>query len=308
MPLPEAAREALEDPEERPDLPDLPDLDVAALLARAEVLLASRIPADLPARAPRLTWIQVTSAGVDHLWQPFLDESEVVLTSARGIHAIPMAEFVLSCLLAWAKGWPTLLQQQHQRRWRKVVVEELHGKTLVLLGIGEIGRAVARYAKALGMSVIGVRRRETRDGVPPNLDEVVTAGALRTVLPRADYVVNCLPLTPSTRGLLGTEAFRAMKTSTFFVNVGRGRTVDEAALIQALRGGWIAGAALDVHATEPLPAESPLWDLPNVLLSPHSGSVTPVYMERVTNLFCENLHRYLEGRPLLNLVDPAERY
>jgi phosphoglycerate dehydrogenase-like enzyme len=285
-----------------------PDLDYQGLLARAEVLFATRIPPDVVRRAPRLRWIQFTSAGVDHLWQPSLGEANVAVTTTRGIHAFPMAEFVMSCVLVFEKGVPRMLRSQWERRWDRFLVEELLDKTMTLLGVGEIGRAVARLAKAFGIHTIGVGRQDTRDQSVPELDQRLPSTALPGVLGRSDYVVASLPLTARTRGVLNEQMFRAMKPSTIFVNVGRGRTVDEAALIRALQEGWIRAAALDVFEQEPLPAASPLWNLPNVLVSPHMGSDTIRYMERMTEVLYDNLVRYAEERPLRNVVDPREGY
>lgn len=284
-----------------------PDLDYAALLAQAEVLFATRIPPDITSRAPRLRWIQFTSAGVDHLWHPTLGVAKVTVTSARGIHAIPMAEFVLSAMLMFAKQWPRLLRQQQAHQWQKFVVSELHGRTLVLLGIGEIGRAIARLGKACGMHLIGVRRHAGR-GPVGEVDEVYQASQLPEILPRGDFVVSTLPLTANTSGMLDESMFRAMQPSAVFINVGRGRTVRQEALLRALREQWIAGAALDVLDPEPLPSDHPLWDLPNVLISPHMGSDTARITERMTEVFYENLHRYAAGEPLRNVVDPAQGY
>ena len=289
-------------PEERPDV------DVEGLLAEAEVLVATRIPSDVTERAPKLKWIQVTSAGIDHLWQDCLEGSDITVTTASGLHAIPMREFVLGGMLAFAKGLLRMVAQKQERRWDRFLVAELHGATLVLIGVGSIGGAVASAAKQLGMRVIAVRRRQGRKGVPDSVDEVATSDELPGVLARADYVVNSLPLTARTEGLLGEACFRAMKPSAVFVNVGRGRTVDQAALIRALAEERIAGAVLDAYEQEPLPADSPLWDLPNVLLSPHMGADTASYMERMTDILCDNLRRYAQGQALRNVVDPVERY
>jgi phosphoglycerate dehydrogenase-like enzyme len=291
------------------DYPDFrPDIDYQGLLAKAEVLFATRIPPEVVKRAPRLRWIQFTSAGVDHLWQPSLGEANVAVTSTKGIHAYPMAEFVMGAILAFEKGVPRMLRSQREHRWDRFMVEELLGKTMVLLGVGEIGRGTARLAKAFGVHTVGVGRRANGDAPAPELDERVSADALPRVLSRADYVVASLPLTTRTRGSINEQAFRAMRRSAIFVNVGRGKTVDEAALTRALQEGWIGAAALDVFEQEPLPSESPLWDLPNVLISPHMGSDTDRYMERMTEVLYDNLVRYAEGRPLRNVVDPKEGY
>ena len=289
-------------PEERPDL------DVAAMLGQAEVIIATRIPPYLGERAPVLRWIQFTSAGVDHLWKPFLDSGDILVTSAKGLHAIPMAEFVLSGMLMFAKDWPRLARQQREHRYEKFMVEELHGKTVVLIGVGEIGSGVARVSKQLGMRVIGIRRREGKADLDPSYDEVVTFQQMEQVLDRGNYVVASLPLTAKTGGMVNEKVFRAMHRSAVFINVGRGKAVDEASLIRALEQGLIRGAVLDVFDNEPLAPDNPLWNMPNVLVSPHMGSDTSRYMERMTDILCENLRRYAEGETLQNLVDPVERY
>ena len=291
------------------DYPEFrPDLDYQGMLATAEVLFATRIPPDVVKRAPRLRWIQFTSAGVDHLWNPSLGEAHVVVTSTKGIHAQPMAEFVMSCLLVFAKGWPQLLENQREHRWGRFMLDELLGKTMVLVAVGEIGLGVARLAKAFGIRTVGVGRRGSVAEPSPELDERHPVEALHHALGQADFVVASLPLTGKTRGLMNEGAFRAMKPSAIFINVGRGRTVDQVGLARALREGWIGGAALDVFEEEPLPPDNPLWDMKNVLISPHMGSDTPMYMERMTNVLYDNLVRYAEGRSLRNVVDPQEGY
>ena len=291
------------------DYPDFrPDLDYQGLLERAEVLFATRIPPDVVKRAPRLRWIQFTSAGVDKLWHPSLGDANVTVTNTKGIHAHPLAEFVLSCLLVFAKGWPRMLEHQRAHRWEPFLLEELLGTTMVLVGTGEIGRGVARLAKAFGIHTVGVRRREGERAEPEFDEQLSAAAALPGLLGRADSVVASLPLTAKTRELFDERMFGAMKPSAVFVNVGRGRTVDQGALVRALREGRIRGAALDVFEQEPLPADSPLWDLPNVLISPHMGSDTARYTDRMTDVLYDNLVRYAEGQPLRNVVDPKEGY
>lgn len=291
------------------DYPDeRPDLDVESLVRQAEVIIATRIPMSLLERAPRLRWLQFTSAGVDHLWKPGLDEGKVTVTSAKSIHGIPISEFVMGCMLFFAKGLARMKEQQRERVYKKFLIEELHGKTVVLIGVGELGSAVAQRSKAFGMNTIGVRRRPGRDDVDPAIDDVVQMEEMAGALADADYVVSSLPLTERTRGLIDERFFIAMKNSAIFINVGRGKAVQEAALVRALEEGWIGGAGLDVYEQEPLPADSPLWAMPNVLISPHMCGDTAMYMERFTDILCDNLLRYAEGRPLRNVVDPMERY
>lgn len=284
-----------------------PDVDVESLLRRAEVLIASRLPRDLLGRAPRLRWLHLTSAGVDHLWNPSLDDADIVITKAS-MHGVPICEFVLGCMLLFAKKIDRIREQQRRHHWQKFVIEELFGKTVVIAGLGETGRAIAKRAKDFGMHVIGIRRRAGSEGPPGAVDEIVAIGELDLVARRADYVVGALPFTPRTRRVMAESMFRAMKPSALFVNVGRGGTVDQAALVRALKEGWISGAALDVYEQEPLPPDSPLWDMPNVLVSPHMATDTPMYTERSTQLFCDNLRRYASGEPLHHVVDRNERY
>jgi phosphoglycerate dehydrogenase-like enzyme len=290
-------------PEERPDV------DVEKLVKQAEVIIATRIPASLGDRATHLRWIQFTSAGVDALWRPFLDAGKIQITSAKGIHGIPMAEFVISAMLHVAKDWPRLMRQKAERRYEKFMCQELYGKLAVMVGVGEIGGMCALRAKQLGMRVIGVRRREgSADLLQGAFDDVVTFDRMGSALKQADYVVASLPSTTKTLGVLDEAFFRAMKPTAMFINVGRGKTVREAALVRALQEGWIAATALDVYEKEPLPQESPLWDLPNAFLSAHSASDTAHYMDRLTDILLDNLVRYAEGTKLRNLVDPVERY
>ena len=185
-----------------------------------------------------------------------------------------MAEFVLSGMLMFAKDWPRLARQQREHRYEKFMVDEIYGKTVVLVGVGEIGSGVARVSKQLGMTVIGVRRREGKDDLDPSYDEAVTFEQMEQVIGRGDFVVASLPLTTKTDRMVNEKVFKAMRDSAVFINVGRGKAVDEASLIHALDQGWIRGAVLDVFENEPLSPDNPLWDMPNVLVSPHMGSDT----------------------------------
>lgn len=291
------------------------DARYAAMLGGAEVLFG--IPGDSPEglRAAvrsngRLRWVQATAAGAgEQVRAAKLTEGElrrVAVTSAGGVHAGPLAEFSMLGLLAFARGLPRLLADQRDHRWGHYPVEELRGATLLVLGLGQIGVEVARLASAFGMKVLAINRRGESDS--PYVSEVHSPEALMSLLPRADVVVITLPLTDATRGLLDAHAIERMKDGAILVNVGRGRVVDEQALVSALRAGKLAGAALDVFATEPLPADSPLWDLPNVLISPHTAALSWRENERIVRLFAENVGRYLAGEQLRNRVDPVHFY
>ncbi|MHB1133937.1 MAG: D-2-hydroxyacid dehydrogenase [Chloroflexota bacterium] len=284
-----------------------PEIDLAPILARVEVIVASRLPADIARRAPRLRWVQALGAGVDHLMPAeALRQADFTVTNVKGVHAVPMAETVLSMLLGFAKGWPTLLEHKRAHHWQRFVPAELGGRTLGLVGLGKIGRQIARVCSQMGMRVLGLRR--SGPGVVADVETVYGPAGLGELLRQSDYVVCCLPNTPETHHLLGEAQFRQMQPHACFVNVGRGQVVDETALARALREGWIAGAGLDVFETEPLPESSPLWELPNVLIMPHVGGDSDRFMERCTTVVVENLRRYAEARPLMNVVDPARGY
>ncbi|MET0228610.1 MAG: D-2-hydroxyacid dehydrogenase [Actinomycetes bacterium] len=288
-----------------------------ALLDRAEVLFG--VPedsteglAEVVNGLPRLRWVHATSAGAgEQVRKAGLSPEalkRVVITTSSGVHAVPLAEFAILGLLAMAKELPRLIEDQRARAWPEVrrPVRELSGQTLFLLGLGEIGREVARLGKALGMRTVGFRRTE---GPPPEwVDEVHGPQRLAELAGQADAMVVSLPMTEQTAGLVDRATIERLPASCIFVNIGRGGVVDEPALIDALRDRRIAGAVLDVFATEPLPADSPLWTLPNVLVTPHAAALSARENERIAELFADNLGRYLDGRPLRNVVEPGVYY
>jgi phosphoglycerate dehydrogenase-like enzyme len=288
-----------------------------ALLDRAEVLFG--VPGDsaddlaeVVAGLPGLRWVHATSAGageqVRRAGLPAEALERVAITTSSGVHAVPLAEFAIFGLLAVAKDLPRLIEDQRARAWPEVrqPFRELSGQTLFLVGLGEIGREVARLGKALGMRTVGFRRTE---GPPPEwVDEVHGPQRLAELAGRADAMVVSLPLTDQTAGLIDRATIERLPPGCIFVNIGRGAVVDEPALVDALRDRRIAGAVLDVFATEPLPADSPLWTLPNVLVTPHAAALSARENERITELFVDNLRRYLDGQPLRNLVEPGVFY
>jgi len=282
------------------------DAETEAQISEAEVIVSwgRLMSPELLAKARRLAWIHVFSAGVDRLLSPALLNSPVVLTNSRGAHAIPMAEHVMGMILAFERGLPTLLQQQKERRWNPLKLREIYGSTLGLVGYGGIGREVARRARGFGMRIIAVKKHPApEEGV-----EIWSLERLDDLFAASDYIVACIPLTDETHHLIGERQFQAMKPSAYFFNLGRGPVVDEQALIAALREKRLAGAGLDVFETEPLPADSPLWEIPNVIISPHTSASSPRQQQRVVAGFIENLARYLAGQPLLNVVDKAAGY
>ena len=257
-------------------------------------------------RAGDLRWIQSASAGVDGLLFPGLVESHVVLTNARGVFDDAIAEWVVGVIALFAKDVLGVLERQRRGEWSHRETERLAGRNVLVVGVGPIGRAVARSCGSLGMRVRGVGRT-ARPG-DEAFEAILGLDELADALPWADFVVDALPATSETRHAFGAEAFAAMNPRARFVNFGRGSTVDEQALAEALRQEWIAGAALDVFEEEPLPAESPLWSMPNVIVSPHMSGDFAGWRETVVERFVENLERYLTGRPLLGVVDKRRGY
>ncbi|MHC5769136.1 MAG: D-2-hydroxyacid dehydrogenase [Nostoc sp.] len=256
--------------------------------------------------APALRWQQSPSAGVNHILTPTFLQKDIILTNGAGVHAIPISEFVLAFMLYHAKNLRKLQTLQNEHTWvRGVFLEELADATLLILGTGNIGQAIASRAKAFGVTVWGSRRHPEP---LPNFDKVVGADEWRSLLPAADYVVIATPLTPETKGLIDEAALRSMRQSAYLINIARGAIVDEAALLTALREGWIAGAGLDTVANEPLPPESPLWSLPNAFITPHCSALSPRLRERIAQLFIDNLQRYQNGQPLRNVVDKQAGY
>ncbi len=297
-------------------------------LRRAEVIYTGAVFPD-PALAPRLRWIQLDTSGADHVMRTPVWRSDVALTTLNGVAPPTMAEYALMMMLAFAHHLPAMLAHQARadwpdpaERWRLFMPRELHGATVGIVGFGSIGRELGRVAHAIGMRVLALRRGPA-PGPAARLTRTLAAGpgderyepdklyrpdGLMEMLPHCDYVVLIVPYTPATHHLIDRAALRMMKPAAVLVNMARGGVVEEAALVEALREGWISGAALDVFAEEPLPAGSPLWALPNVVISPHVAGLTPYYLERVMELFGENLRRYLVEEPLLNQVRRERGY
>jgi phosphoglycerate dehydrogenase-like enzyme len=257
-------------------------------------------------KAGRLRWIQSASDGVDWLLFPELVDSDVVVTNARGIFDQAIAEYVVGLMLAFAKGLLGVVEGQRQREWRHRPTELLAGKRLLVAGVGPIGRAIGRAGRDLGMDVRGVgRRARSGDDV---FESIAGSDGLASAAGWADYVVDALPGTPATHHLFDASVFGSMRRNARFINVGRGTTVVEEALIDAIREERIGGAGLDVFDREPLPPDSPFWELPNTIVSPHMSGDFEGWLEAVVRLFVENLRRFVAGGPLLNVVDKREGY
>jgi glyoxylate/hydroxypyruvate reductase len=234
-----------------------------------------------------------------------LDQTDIVFTTASGVHARPLADFCLMAMLMFAKDYVRMEREKKAKRWERYCGEELTGKTLAIIGLGKIGQQVARHGKAMGMRVVGMRRSSAP---VDDVDKLFGKDALLVMLHEADFLVLAAPHTPETEGIIGERELAAMKPSAVFINIGRGSLVDEPALIRALQEQRLAGAALDVFQSEPPPPDSPLWEMPNVIVSPHSASTVTQENARITDLFCENLRRYLAGQPLRNVLDAKKLY
>ncbi len=279
-----------------------------AMLGEAEVLydFPRGHVRDLAHVAPRLRWVQASMAGAGEVAQKAgLQDTDVVVTTASGVYSGPLAEFAMMALLQHVKDLDRLRRDKAEKRWREAHTDTLYGKTLCIVGMGNIGRAVAARARPFGARVVGVKRAVREDDEAWGYaDALYATRDLRSALREADYVVVTLPGTLETHRLLDAEVISAMKRGAYFVNVGRGKVVDERALIEALQSGHLSGAALDVFEDEPLPEESPMWELSNVIVSPHSTDNIPgLTNELQTELFCENLQRYLDDVPLINELD-----
>lgn len=292
--------------------PEEGDREFLAMLAEAEVLydFPRGHVQDLVEVAPKLRWVQGSMAGAGEIIeQAGLADSDVIVTTASGVFSGPLAEFALMAMLQHAKRLDRLRRDKAAKRWNQSSVETLRGRTLCLVGTGSIGRAVSELARPFGTRVLGVKRTVREDDEAWSYaDELRPTSDLHEALGEADYVVATLPLTPQTEHLLDRDAIGAIKSGAYFVNIGRGKVVDEEALVGALREGRLSGAALDVFEVEPLPEESPLWGMENVIVSPHSTDVVPDLDELQADLFCENLRRYLAGEPLVNELDKKLMY
>ena len=289
--------------------PPFPD-ELLPLVSQAEVLLTLRLPPGVPESMPNLKWIHSQAAGIDYGDRaPGLLDTDVVITSSSGVHARPLSETVMGAIIALAKEFPQAMRRQGRHEWVRYTPEDIEGKVVCVIGAGKIGTALAERCREMGMRVVGVRRTSPAEGTDSGpFEQIVGRDALAEALSMSDYVVLCAPRTPETVSMIGVKEFVAMKEGARFINVARGDLVNEEALITALESGRVGGAYLDVFATEPLPDESPLWDMENVLITGHSGAGSADRDEQVVDIFLENLGRYLSGRPLVNVYDHERGY
>lgn len=282
------------------------------MMKQAEILFGyvPRDYRDLKKWFHKLRWNQSPSAGIG--WgvrRAGWTETDIDFTTASGMHSTPLAEFSLMSMLIFVKNYFLMAKQKERHHWQRTSAQELRGKTLGVIGLGSVGSEIARLGKCMGMHVIGTKRHVV--GVDPssvNVDELYAWNDLDPVLSKSDFLVLICPETDDTRGLIGKNELKKMKHGAVLINISRGSIVNEPAIIEALQSGHLGGLATDVASVEPLPSESPLWDMPNVIISPHSASTVEQENERLTSIFVDNLRRYLDGKPLRNLLNKKLLY
>lgn len=279
--------------------------DAGDMLADVVVIAGSVRAAEF-VRAPRLKWVHSWAAGVDNDLFPEMLASPVVLTSSVGNGAIPLAEHSMLLMQMLNRDVPRWMRAQAERKWDRFTHGELNGKTVAIFGVGNSGADLAVKAQAFHMRVLGLRRNPERS--VPGVDQMFGMDQLHEMLSQADFVVVTTPSTPATLDAFGVAEFRAMKPTAYFICISRGGIANDDALLQALQEGWIAGAGLDAHGVEPLPESSPFWTLPNVIITPHNGATTAATNQRGVEIFIENLRRFVDGKPLQNVVDKSAGY
>ena len=289
--------------------------EMPTVIADAEVVACGSLAPEALAAAKNLKWLAYWSAGLDGKISPEIAARNLLITNASGVHGPNIAEHVLAWMLMFTREMPFHLRQQIAGKWeregnqQRIWASELSGQTLGIVGLGRIGEALTKRAKSFAMHVVATKRdihaRYAPDIAP---DRLYAPEQLPAMLAECDHICICLPLTPETHHLFDAELLSHIKPSAYLYNIGRGKIVDESALIAALQNGSLAGAGLDVFETEPLPAESPLWQMENVLITPHTAGITPYYFQRFADIFAANLKRYLNHEPLQNLYDPQRGY
>ena len=283
------------------------------LLRKATILFdTDRRYADrIPDLAPNVRWIQSTSSGIGQSVNNRRYPERMpntIITTASGVHSIPLAEFAAMAMLMHSRRALHMIKEQHDKRWERFSGTDLWRRTVLIVGLGSVGSEVARYSKALGMRVLGIRRSPNRSKLGGAVDAVYKLDSLPELLPQAEFLVLAAPHTTQTQGIIGKEQFALLPQGAVLVNISRGSLIDEPALIASLTSGYLGGAYLDVFSKGPLPTENPLWSLPNVLINAHSASTSDRENSRIVDLFCDNLRRYLNNDPLLNVLDPTKGY
>jgi phosphoglycerate dehydrogenase-like enzyme len=287
--------------------------EALALAKDVDILLAGFFSLELFEAAKQLKWIQTVFAGVDEFLCPEVVKSSVIITNASGVNSIAVSEHVIGMMLCLNRKLQFFIKNQTERKWETSYMDlisqmdELSGKTVGIVGLGRIGGEIAKKTKCFGMKVIATRR-DISAPKPDYVDKLVSPGNLGELLADSDFVIIQVPPTKDTEGMFSEKELHRMKRTAYLVNASRGTIIKELDLIKALKEGWIAGAALDTFSMEPLPEDSPLWNMQNVIITPHVAGLTPHYMERLTDLFCTNLRRFMNDEPLINLVDKSRGY
>ncbi|MDD4602055.1 Glyoxylate/hydroxypyruvate reductase B [bioreactor metagenome] len=259
----------------------------------------------LLSNAPNLKWIHALSAGVENLITPEIQATSAILTNSKGIHGIPVSEHVLAIMLAFNRGLNFFIRHQMTKDWKRAHVDEIHAKTIGIVGLGSIGREIAKKAKGLGMDVVAVKKQQTTELF---VNKLYPPEDLNEMLAVSDFVVAALPLLPETKEYFKLEQFSAMRKSAYFINIARGAIICEADLITALNDGLIMGAGLDVFEHEPLGEDSPLWTMPNVIITPHVAALSPMYLDRAVKVFSDNLGKFAQNGEMYNFVDKIKGY
>ncbi|MBU7022117.1 MAG: D-2-hydroxyacid dehydrogenase [Theionarchaea archaeon] len=288
------------------DISVLIDEDVASVIPDVNILVAGKFDRDILVRAKTLKWVHALAAGVDRLLFPEFIQSDILLTNSSGVHSIPISEHVLGMMLMFSRALNQSFRSQMRSEWKRPQPTELCGKTVGIVGFGSIGERVGKICTCLGTNVIALKN--TINYETEYADIILPPENLDILLAQSDFVVLTLPLTEKTYHLIAREQLRLMKPTAYLINVSRGEIVSEPDLIEALENRWIAGAGLDVFEEEPLSEKSPLWEMDSVIITPHYAGSTPYYFDRAIDIFCENLHRFLIGAPLINVVDKRKGY
>ena len=289
-----------------PDVKVLIDENVTDVISDVDILIAGKFDKDVLKKAQKLKWVHALAAGVERLLFYEFTESDIILTNSSGVHPIPISEHVLGMMLMFSRQLNQSVKNQLQKKWERPQPTELHGKTLGVVGFGSIGERIGLLGKCFGMRVVGLKKNT--EYMTENADILFPPEKLHTLLNQSDFVIVSLPLTSETEHLFGTKEFQEMKDTAFIINISRGKIICEQDLIQALETKEIAGAGLDVFEEEPLPEESPLWGFENVIVTPHYAGSTPEYFNRAITIFCDNLKRFLDDEPLINVVDKKRQY
>lgn len=287
--------------------------ELLKLIEKADILFAGRFSRKMFSMARRLKWIQTNYVGVESFLYPEVVKSDVIVTNAGGVNTIPVAEHAIGLVFCLSRKLHLFIRSQLEKKWKTGNAEllplmgELAGKTLGIVGIGRIGSEIAKKAKCLGMKTVATRKNASAPK-PDYVDRLVSSENLGQLFAESDFIVLQLPSTAETKNLIGERELRSMKPTAYLINTGRGDVVQEDKLIKALKEGWIAGAALDTFAGEPLPENSPLWAMPNVVITPHVAGLTPYYLDRLVEVFCENLKRFMNNEQMVNVVDKKRGY